>query len=91
VWLCTGRRSAWLAGALYVASAFALVVGLVLLPSAAWGLLVLVGFLGLVPFPAAFVYLRNAVRAAPLAASLWPIACGALLFSALPLGVCGGL
>jgi heme-degrading monooxygenase HmoA len=82
-------RSGLLAGALAVASAFSTGVGLVLLPLSGMGLLMGIGALGFIPFPTAFVYARNAIRAltGPLTGSLaMRAAAGALAFLALPCG-----
>ncbi|HEX7314799.1 MAG TPA: hypothetical protein VF297_12810 [Pyrinomonadaceae bacterium] len=59
-----GRRPAALAGMLFAGALFAFAVGMSILPFSFFGLIVLIGALGFVPFLTAFVYLRNAWRAA---------------------------
>lgn len=68
-WMCVARggggRPAALAGMLLAGAAFSLLVGLAILPYSVIGILFfLVGLLGFVPFLTAFVFLRNAWRAA---------------------------
>ena len=59
-----GCRPAALTGVLLAGAVFAFAVGVAILPFSCFGLIVLIGALGFVPFPTAFVYLRNAWRAA---------------------------
>ena len=67
-WLATagraGRRPAALSGMLFAGALFSFTVGMSILPFSLFGLVVLIGALGFVPFLTAFVYLRNAWRAA---------------------------
>lgn len=65
VWLSIRKPSALLAGLLAGGALFALLLGLVLLPFSAVGLLLVIGILGFSPFATAFVFWRNAVRAFP--------------------------
>jgi hypothetical protein len=75
------------AGMLYGATLVALALGLMLLPLSLFGLLYFgVGLLGLAPFAASWVYLRNGARqhAAPAGRLMSrPAALGALLFIAI--------
>jgi hypothetical protein len=64
-----GGRAAVLAGMLSAGAAFAFLVGLAILPFSVFGLLLLIGVFGFVPFLTGVVYLRNAWRAS---ASLGP-------------------
>ena len=57
-------RPAVLTGMLFAGALFSFGVGLSILPYSFFGLLVIVGVLGFVPFLTAFVYLRNGCRAA---------------------------
>jgi hypothetical protein len=72
-WLVAGERlgsySGIVAGVLLAGSAFAALVGVVLLPLTVLGLLCLIGLLGLAPFLTANVYLRQAGRAVEAARS----------------------
>ena len=65
--LLWGERLRWLngilAGLFLAASAVSFVVGIAILPYSLLGMIVLIGFLGLVPFFTSFVMLRNAFRA----------------------------
>jgi hypothetical protein len=62
--LITGRGAAFLSGAMVVAAAFGLALGLVLLPFSLLGILFLgVGLLGLSPFLAAAVFARWSLHA----------------------------
>lgn len=51
------------AGMFLLGACFSFVIGVVMLPATLWGLLILIGLAGFVPFVTAFVYLRNGVRA----------------------------
>jgi hypothetical protein len=62
--LTAGRLAAALAGVMLAGAAFSFLVGLAIVPYSLIGLLFLIGVLGFVPFLTAFVYLRNAWRAA---------------------------
>jgi hypothetical protein len=68
LWLAAGARvKEWggmLGGAMLAGALFSFVVGVLILPFSLIGLMVLIGALGFVPFLTAFVYLRNAWRAA---------------------------
>jgi hypothetical protein len=59
-----GRRPAALAGMLFAGALFSFWVGFSILPYSFFGLVVIIGVLGFVPFLTAFVYLRNGWRAA---------------------------
>ena len=62
-WLYKGRPTALLAGLLACGALYALLLGIVLLPFSAIGMIILIGFLGYTPFFTAFVFWRNAVIA----------------------------
>jgi hypothetical protein len=72
-WLVAGERlgsyGGVVAGILLAGSAFAALVGVVLLPLTDWGLLCLIGILGLAPFLTANGYLRQAGHALEAARS----------------------
>lgn len=59
-----GRGPSVLAGVLLAGSMFSFVTGVAILPYSVFGLIILIGVLGFVPFLTALVYLRNAWRAA---------------------------
>ena len=89
----TGKRPAALAGMLLAGAAFSFLLGLAILPLSIFGLLILIGILGFVPFLTAFVYLRNGWRAAGAAArsgagspglAAVPHACGVVLAVGVP-------
>ena len=63
LWLVLRRPAGLMAGALASGAAFALGLGVVLLPFTLIGLIVLVGALGLVPFGTAWVFARHAQAA----------------------------
>lgn len=67
LWLLMGQgaefSNAMLGGALILGGAFCLMIGLILLPFSAMGLLLGIGIFGFTPFVTAFVYLRNGLRA----------------------------
>jgi hypothetical protein len=67
LWRSIGRNlgeiSALIGGALVGGAIFSFVVGLMILPYSAVGLLVLIGAAGFTPFVTSFVYLRNGIRA----------------------------
>jgi hypothetical protein len=68
IWLGLGQRlSIWksfIVGILFVGALFSSIVGIVLFPFSIFGLLILVGVFGFLPFIVAFIYFRNGVRAA---------------------------
>ena len=79
------------AGVFLIGACFSTVIGLAMLPLTLVALLMLLGVLGLLPFFAAFVYLRNGVRAlraqpnhAPILFRLW-LAVMSGLFVIVPL------
>lgn len=57
------RRPAALAGMLLAGGLFSFLVGFAILPYSVFGLIILIGAFGFVPFLTAFVYLRNGWRA----------------------------
>lgn len=67
VWLAIGHRTkssgGVLGGILLMGATLSSAIGIVILPLTLWGLLVIIGILGFVPFITAFVYLRNGVKA----------------------------
>lgn len=63
LWHLVGRPAGLFAGLLAGGAAFALALGLVMLPLTLVGLFVCVGVFGLVPFGTAWVFARNARRA----------------------------
>jgi hypothetical protein len=67
VWLLRCVPSGFLAGVCAGASLFALLTGLVMLPVSLACLVIVIGFLGFVPFVSAFTYVRCASRALRLA------------------------
>ena len=58
------RGPALLAGVLLAGAMFSFVVGVLILPYSVFGLIILIGVLGFVPFLTGLVYVRNAWRAA---------------------------
>lgn len=78
------------AGVFLIGACFSMVIGVAMLPITLMALLLLIGLLGLLPFFAAFVYLRNAIRAikaqrgAPILFRLW-LAVMSGLFIIVPL------
>ena len=87
-----GRRPAALAGMLMAGAVFAFVVGMAILPYSVIGLFfLLVGLLGFVPFLTAFVYLRNAWRAAGAverAGAGWPVRAALALVCGFVFALC---
>jgi hypothetical protein len=74
-WLSAGRGGrgpAVLAGVLLAGAMFSFAVGLAILPYSVFGLIILIGALGFVPFLTALVYMRNAWRAADAAGRAGP-------------------
>lgn len=67
-WLCgagrASRRPAALSGMMLAGALFSFAVGFSILPYSVFGLLIIIGIFGFVPFLTAFVYLRNGWRAA---------------------------
>jgi len=78
------------AGVFLIGACFSMVIGVAMLPMTLIALLLVIGLLGLLPFFAAFVYLRNAIRAiraqrgAPILFRLW-LAVMSGLFVIVPL------
>lgn len=68
--LC-GEKFKWfngfLSGLFGIGAVISLLIGIIIFPVSLFGLLILIGALGFTPFLAAFVYLRNSVRAFELA------------------------
>jgi hypothetical protein len=89
--LVTRRASLFLAGMMYGAAVFSLVVGVVLLPMSMLGLLLVIGILGFTPFVSAFVVWRNARRCREAAMGQrngWRVvALGAVMVLGVPMGV----
>ena len=59
----SGELSAVIAGILLSGAVGSLIIGIIILPLTMFGLLILIGILGFIPFVVSFVYLRNAIRA----------------------------
>ena len=89
LWLVRGSRgvvpSGGVAGVLLSGAVCSLLIGVIILPISLFGLLVLVGALGFIPFFTSFVYLRNGVRAlnASKARSARPTPAALLLLGAV--------
>jgi len=93
LWLATRRVARLVTGPFFVGAAFALVLGVLLLPlsflTAVWG----IGLLGFVPFLTAVTFLRNGVRAARAALARsheGTVAAIALVTACLVVGVPAG-
>lgn len=93
LWLVMGSRIGWpggvVAGVLLSGSLCSLLIGLLILPLTLFGLLLLIGVLGFIPFVTSFVYLRNSVRAsnrAKVSSGRPRLAASLLLGAALAVG-----
>jgi hypothetical protein len=78
VWRTFPARVNWLSplfgGVFLLGACFSLAIGIAMLPITVLTLLIAIGFVGLIPFVTAFVYLRNGIRAMKAQAGSLPLA-----------------